>query len=51
MMLASTTHRCAAIAEALTSPVRREARAVTEEIIGLFAGRFYHLVGRRLGLA
>ena len=40
-----------AIAEALTSPVRARARAVTEEIIGLFAGRFYHVVGRRLGSA
>ena len=40
-----------AIAEALTSPVRARARAATEEIIELFAGRFYHVVGRRLGSA
>jgi hypothetical protein len=37
-----------AIAEALASPVWTRARAVTEEILDLFDGRFYHLVGRRL---
>jgi hypothetical protein len=40
-----------AIAEALASPVRTRAREVTEEIIGLFTGRFYHVVGQRLGSA
>ena len=40
-----------AIAEALASPVRTQARAVTEEIVGLFDGRFYHVVGQRLGVA
>lgn len=37
----------AAIDEALASPVRTAARAATEEILPLFDGRFYHLVGNR----
>jgi hypothetical protein len=37
--------------EALISPVRTRARPVTEEIVGLLTGRFYHVVGRRLGSA
>jgi hypothetical protein len=40
-----------AIAEALASPVRARARAVTEEILELLDGRFYHVIGRRLGPA
>lgn len=37
----------AAIDEALSSPIRTQARAVTEEIVKLFDGRFYHIVYRR----
>jgi len=34
----------AALAEALASPVRTEARAATLEIMQMFEGRFYHVV-------
>jgi hypothetical protein len=37
-----------AIEEALVSPVRTQARAVTDEIMALFDGRFYHVVSQRL---
>ena len=40
-----------AIAEALASPVRTRARAVTDELVKLFDGRFYHVIGHRLGAA
>ena len=51
MVLAIDYPSLAAIEEALASPVRTQARAVTEEIARLFDGRFYHLVGQRLGVA
>jgi hypothetical protein len=34
----------AALAEALASPTRAEARAVTLELMSMFEGRFYHIV-------
>ena len=34
----------AALAEAIASPVRAEARAVTLELMEMFEGRFYHVV-------
>jgi hypothetical protein len=34
----------AALEEALASPIRAEARAVTLELVKMFEGRFYHLV-------
>ena len=34
----------AALQEALASPVRAEARAVTLELMEMFEGRFYHVV-------
>ena len=51
MVLAIDYPSLAAIEEALASPVRTQARAVTEEIARVFDGRFYHLVGQRLGVA
>jgi hypothetical protein len=35
----------AALEEAIASPVRSEARAVTMELMKMFEGRFYHVVG------
>jgi hypothetical protein len=35
----------AALEEAIASPLRAEARAVTLELIKMFEGRFYHVVG------
>jgi hypothetical protein len=35
----------AALEEAIASPIRSEARAVTMELMKLFEGRFYHVVG------
>jgi hypothetical protein len=49
MVLAIDYPSLAAIDEALVSPMRTQARAVTDEIARLFDGRFYHLVGQRLG--
>jgi hypothetical protein len=37
----------AALEEALASPIRAEARAVTLELLEMFEGRFYHLVSER----
>jgi hypothetical protein len=34
----------AAVEEALASPVRAQARAVTMELMEMFEGRFYHLI-------
>jgi len=34
----------AALEEALASPVRTEARAITMELMTMFEGRFYHVV-------
>ena len=34
----------AALEEALASPIRQQARAVTLELMELFEGRFYHIV-------
>ena len=51
MVLAIDYPSLAAIEEALASPVRTQAREVTEEIAQLFDGRFYHLVGQQLGVA
>lgn len=34
-----------ALEEALASPARAEARAVTMELMEMFDGRFYHVVG------
>ncbi len=36
-----------AIDEALASPIRTQARAVTEDIVKMFTGRFYHIVYKR----
>jgi hypothetical protein len=35
----------AALEEAIASPIRSEARAVTMELMKMFEGRFYHVVG------
>jgi hypothetical protein len=35
----------AALEEALASPIRAEARAVTLELMQMFEGRLYHVVG------
>lgn len=37
----------AALEEALASPIRAEARAVTLELLEMFDGRFYHIVSER----
>lgn len=37
-----------AVEEALVSPVRLEGRAVTDEMMRMCDGRFYHLVYRRI---
>jgi hypothetical protein len=34
----------AALEAAIASPVRAEARAITEELMQMFDGRFYHIV-------
>jgi hypothetical protein len=34
----------AALEAAIASPVRAEARAITEELMQMFEGRFYHIV-------
>ncbi len=34
----------AALEAAIASPVRAEARAITEELMHMFEGRFYHIV-------
>jgi hypothetical protein len=36
-----------ALEEALASPIRAEARAVTLELLEMFEGRFYHIVSER----
>jgi hypothetical protein len=37
-----------AVEEALASPVRTEGRAITDEMMSMFDGRFYHLVYNRI---
>jgi hypothetical protein len=37
-----------AVEEALASPVRAEGRAITDEMMRMFDGRFYHLVYNRI---
>ncbi|HVY82203.1 MAG TPA: hypothetical protein VG994_14530 [Steroidobacteraceae bacterium] len=39
----------AALEEALASPVRDEARAITQELMQMFTGRLYHVVSRAGG--
>jgi len=40
----------AALDEAIASPVRAQARAVTMELMEMFEGRFYHVVSESSGL-
>ncbi|MBN9135435.1 hypothetical protein [Phyllobacterium sp.] len=37
-----------AVKEALASPVRLEGRAITDEMMRMFDGRFYHVVYNRI---
>jgi len=37
-----------AVEEALASPVRLEGRAITDEMMSMCDGRFYHLVYQRI---
>ncbi|PRD44761.1 hypothetical protein C5748_05035 [Phyllobacterium phragmitis] len=37
-----------AVNEALASPVRLEGRAITDDMMGMFDGRFYHVVYQRI---